>query len=188
MDGRVPGYRYDANTVPEFLTRARRRIDRASKPSFDARTTLLRRRHPLAPGLVVLLTLGFSLGGDRASPAARMPTVKPNIVWLVLDDASPNLGAYGDPKAITPNMDRLAREGALFTRAFTHAPVCAPSRSGLVTGMYPTTIGSHHMRSKLIHPPETARPPLRDEDVDLVSSRDRREAVMVSARSSPISA
>jgi hypothetical protein len=160
MEGRVPGYRYDANTVPEFLTRARRRIDRASKPSFVARTTLLRRRHP----------------------------VKPNIVWLVLDDASPNLGAYGDPKAITPNMDRLAREGALFTRAFTHAPVCAPSRSRLVTGMYPTTIGSHHMRSKLVHPPETARPPLRDEDVDLVSSRDRREAVMVSARSSPISA
>ncbi len=39
--------------------------------------------------------------------------------------------------------------------AFSHAPVCAPSRSGLVTGMYPTTIGSHHMRSRLIKPPET---------------------------------
>jgi N-sulfoglucosamine sulfohydrolase len=114
-----------------------------------------RRRCPLACGLVVLLTLGFSLGGDRAAPAARMPTAKPNIIWLVLDDASPNLGAYGDPKAITPNMDGLAREGALFSRAFTHAPVCAPSRSGLVTGMYATTIGTHHMRSKLIHPPET---------------------------------
>jgi uncharacterized sulfatase len=91
--------------------------------------------------------------GARAEsqPAQRHP----NIVWLVLDDASPTLGAYGDTQAITPNMDRLAREGARFTRAFTHAPVCAPSRSGLVTGMYPTTIGSHHMRSRLLHPPET---------------------------------
>jgi arylsulfatase A-like enzyme len=50
-------------------------------------------------------------------------------------------------------LDRLAAEGARFTRCFTHAPVCAPSRSGLITGMYPTTIGTHHMRSKLIAPP-----------------------------------
>lgn len=80
---------------------------------------------------------------------------RPNIIWLVLDDASPALGAYGDPQAITPNMDRLAREGARFTRAFTHTPVCAPSRFGLVTGIYPTTAGAHHMRSKLINPPTT---------------------------------
>ncbi|MGH8637432.1 MAG: sulfatase family protein [Burkholderiales bacterium] len=79
----------------------------------------------------------------------------PNIVWIVLDDASPTLGSYGDAQAITPNMDRLAREGARFTRAYTHTPVCAPSRSGLVTGMYPTTLGSHNMRSRLVNPPET---------------------------------
>lgn len=79
---------------------------------------------------------------------------RPNIVWIVLDDASPNLGCYGDAYARTPNMDRLAREGMRFTNAFTHAPVCAPSRSGLVTGMYPTTIGTHHMRSQLLAPPE----------------------------------
>jgi hypothetical protein len=84
---------------------------------------------------------------------------QPNIVFLVLDDASPTLGSYGDPQAITPNMDRLAREGARFTRVFTHAPVCAPSRSGLVTGMYPTTLGSHHMRSRLIQPPEDVHEP-----------------------------
>jgi len=65
----------------------------------------------------------------------------------------PELGAYGDKLAHTPNIDRLAREGALFTRAFTHAPVCAPARSGIINGQYPTTIGSHHMRSTLINPP-----------------------------------
>src|SRR5262245_4788868 len=74
---------------------------------------------------------------------------RPNIVWLMGEDMGPELGCYGDPQAITPNLDRLAREGARFTRAFTHAPVCAPSRSGLITGQYPTTIGTHHMRSKL---------------------------------------
>jgi uncharacterized sulfatase len=99
----------------------------------------------------MLLALQWLAAGQPALAAARPP----NVVFLVLDDASPTLGSYGDPQAITPNMDRLAREGARFTRAFTHAPVCAPSRSGLVTGMYPTTIGSHHMRSRLVQPPET---------------------------------
>lgn len=78
---------------------------------------------------------------------------RPNIVWIVGEDLGPELGCYGDAQAITPNLDRLAREGARFTRCFTHAPVCAPSRSGLITGQYPTTIGTHHMRSKLIAAP-----------------------------------
>lgn len=80
---------------------------------------------------------------------------KPNIVFITAEDISPDLGCYGHPDAITPNLDRLASQGARFTRAFTHAPVCAPSRSGIITGMYPTTMGSHHMRSKL-----TKTPPL----------------------------
>jgi N-sulfoglucosamine sulfohydrolase len=94
--------------------------------------------------------------------AAQSSATKPNIIWIILDDVSPNLGSYGDAQAITPNMDRLAREGLRFTNAFTHAPVCAPSRSGLLTGMYPTTMGSHHMRSKLINPPEVFTKYLRD--------------------------
>lgn len=86
-----------------------------------------------------------------ALPAAE----RPNIVWIVGEDLGPELGCYGDPQAITPNLDRFAREGARFTHCFTHAPVCAPSRAGLITGQYPTTIGTHHMRSKLIAPPPT---------------------------------
>lgn len=98
-----------------------------------------------------LLSLSFALFlGCFAHSADR-----PNIVWLVSEDMSADLGCYGDAQAITPNLDRFAAQGARFTRAFTHAPVCAPSRSGLITGQFPTTIGSHHMRSKLIEPPPT---------------------------------
>ena len=70
-------------------------------------------------------------------------------MFITCEDISPNLGCYGDPDAITPNLDKFAGQGVRFTRAFSHAPVCAPTRSGIITGMYPTTLGSHHMRSKL---------------------------------------
>ena len=96
-----------------------------------------------------------------ALPAVADTPKRPNIVWIVAEDLSPSLGCYGDPDAITPNLDRLASHGARFTRCFTHAPVCAPSRSGLVTGMYPTTMGSHHMRSTLKNPPPTFMEELR---------------------------
>jgi N-sulfoglucosamine sulfohydrolase len=94
--------------------------------------------------------------------SARAADNRPNIIWIVGEDMGPELGCYGDRNAITPNLDRLASEGARFTRAFTHAPVCAPSRSGLITGMYPTTIGSQHMRSQLLQPPRTFTSYLRD--------------------------
>ena len=86
---------------------------------------------------------------------------RPNIIWMITEDMSPNLGCYGDSNAITPNLDKLASQGARFNRCFSHAPVCAPSRSGLMTCRYPTAIGSHHMRSKLISPPVTFTEQLR---------------------------
>ena len=58
------------------------------------------------------------------------------------------LGCYGDPHAITPNCDKLAAQGVRYTHAYTVAGVCAPSRSGIITGMFPTTLGSSHMRSQ----------------------------------------
>lgn len=59
------------------------------------------------------------------------------------------LGCYGDPHAVTPHADRFAKQGVRFTRAYSVAGVCAPSRSGIITGMYPSTIGSMHMRSSV---------------------------------------
>jgi N-sulfoglucosamine sulfohydrolase len=87
---------------------------------------------------------------------------RPNIVWIVGEDMGPELGCYGDAQAITPNMDRLSKEGVRFTKAFTHCAVCAPSRSGLITGRYPISIGTQHMRSRLISPPVTFTKLLQD--------------------------
>jgi len=67
---------------------------------------------------------------------------------------SPNLGCYGDTYAITPNLDKLARRGIRYTNAFSVAGVCAPSRSCLITGVYPWTLGSQHMRSDIRLPPQ----------------------------------
>lgn len=92
---------------------------------------------------LLLLTLVHSQAATR-----------PNIIWIVGEDLGPELGCYGDSYARTPNLDKFAAQSARFTRAFTHAPVCAPARSGLITGQYPTKIGTHHMRSKLLAPPK----------------------------------
>jgi uncharacterized sulfatase len=78
---------------------------------------------------------------------ATAESSRPNILWLSTEDISAHLGCYGDPDAITPNLDALAARGVRYSRAFTVAPVCAPNRSSIITGMYPASIGTHHMRS-----------------------------------------
>ncbi len=77
---------------------------------------------------------------------------RPNILWLSCEDMSPDLGCYGDRWAHTPHIDRLAGQGRRFTNAFSVAGVCAPSRSGIITCMYPSSIGTHHMRSQGVPP------------------------------------
>lgn len=72
---------------------------------------------------------------------------RPNILWIVAEDMSPHWSCYGETTVRTPNIDSLAGEGALFKRAFVTSPVCSPSRSAMITGMYQTTIGAHHHRS-----------------------------------------
>jgi arylsulfatase A-like enzyme len=81
-----------------------------------------------------------------AQGQARAPA-RPNIVWISNEDMSPRLGAYGDLLARTPNLDRLATASIRFTNAFTTAPVCAPSRAAIITGMHQNAIGAQHMRT-----------------------------------------
>ena len=79
---------------------------------------------------------------------------RPNILWITVEDMSPNLGCYGDMYAHTPNLDRFAEESILYANAIATAPVCAPARSTIITGMYQTAIGTHHMRNEAWLPEE----------------------------------
>ncbi len=94
----------------------------------------------------------FLGGAAAAALAACGPQAPPepkrwNIVWIVADDLSPDLGCYGYTPVRTPNIDRLASEGCRYTNAYVTSPVCSPSRSAFITGMYQTSIGAHHHRS-----------------------------------------
>jgi N-sulfoglucosamine sulfohydrolase len=77
---------------------------------------------------------------------------QPNILWIVSEDNSPFFGCYGDEFASTPTFDKLATEGVLYENAFANAPVCAPARSTIITGMYPPSMGTQNMRSKYSTP------------------------------------
>ena len=72
---------------------------------------------------------------------------KPNVLWISFEDCLPHYGCYGDRIARTPAVDRLASEGRIYPNAFSTAPICAPARAAVITGMYPTSIGAHHMRT-----------------------------------------
>jgi arylsulfatase A-like enzyme len=109
-----------------------------------------RARHAASTGrlrtlaTVLLLAAVVALpAGAQAAPGVR----RPNILWISTEDLSPRIGAYGDRVARTPTLDRLAREGLRFDWAFTTAPVCAPSRAAIITGMYQNAIGAQHMRT-----------------------------------------
>ncbi len=75
------------------------------------------------------------------------PSARPNILWIVAENIDQDLGCYGQQLVATPNIDRLAEEGVRYTRVFATSPVCAPSRSAFMTGMYQTSIDAHNMRS-----------------------------------------
>ncbi len=83
-------------------------------------------------------------------PGCRQTEPKdlPNILWIVSEDNGPFLGCYGDELAVTPNLDQLATDGFLYTHAYANAPVCAPARNTIITGVYACSNGNQHMRSR----------------------------------------
>ena len=105
--------------------------------------------------LKILLLLGVLQSVTQAAE-------RPNILWFVIDDMSANFSCYGETSIQTPHVDKLASEGLRFTRAYATSPVCSTFRSALITGMYQTSIGSHHHRSgrgeHRIQLPEGVRP------------------------------
>ena len=82
-----------------------------------------------------------------APARAQAQPERPNILWITVEDLSPRLPAYGDSTVQTPHLSRLAEEGIVYENAFVVAPVCAPSRASILTGLYPTSFGAQHMRT-----------------------------------------
>ena len=106
--------------------------------------------HRIFPCMLMLAGLWNTLAAE-AQPKPE-GAKRWNILWISAEDLSPDLGCYGDRYARSPAIDWLASEGARWTKAFSVAPVCAPSRSSIITGMFPTSIGSMHMRNKCVPP------------------------------------
>jgi arylsulfatase A-like enzyme len=91
----------------------------------------------------ISLLSSFSMAGCQQ----KAPDL-PNILWITSEDNSPFLGCYGDSFATTPHLDQLAAEGFLYTHAYANAPVCAPARNTIITGVYACSGGNQHMRSQ----------------------------------------
>ncbi|MGK7395399.1 MAG: sulfatase-like hydrolase/transferase [Candidatus Cyclobacteriaceae bacterium M3_2C_046] len=99
----------------------------------------------------IIILLYFICSGSGCQPTSE-PLSQPNIIWLNCEDLSPMLGAYGDAYATTPHLDQLAKQGVLYRNAYTSAPICAPARSCMVTGLPATSLGTQHLRSELKRP------------------------------------
>ncbi len=92
----------------------------------------------------LICTAAISLAYGPAAGADR-----PNILWITCEDTGQELGCYGDPYADTPNLDRFAARATRFRHVWSNAPVCAPARTTLITGVYPPSLGAEHMRSEV---------------------------------------
>jgi arylsulfatase A-like enzyme len=99
---------------------------------------------PLAVTAVLLLA--------GPTPAAEPQPARPNLLWLTSEDHNPHMDCYGDKFATTPNVDRLAAKGVIYRTAWSCAPVCAPARTTIISGMFPPATGSEHMRSLVPFP------------------------------------
>lgn len=96
-----------------------------------------------------MMTRRMFLGAAAALPAAQAQTLKPNILWITCEDMGPHLGCFGDSFAHTPVLDGLAKDGLRYTRCWSNAPVCAPARTTIISGMYAPALGGENMRSEV---------------------------------------
>lgn len=100
---------------------------------------------PCVNNILAVLSLFVFFPGVYVN--AQNKPVQPNIVWIITEDMSLEMGCYGDKLVQTPNLDGLASQGVRYTQTFTTAPVCSASRSALLTGMYQTSIDAQNHRS-----------------------------------------
>src|SRR5687768_18456718 len=104
---------------------------------------------PLVP-VVALLAVASAAAGQTVTEGG--PAARPNILWITSEDHGPHMGCYGDAYATTPNVDALAKRGLRYRYCWSNAPVCAPARTTLITGLYAPASGGQHMRSMVSLP------------------------------------
>ncbi|MCA9129712.1 MAG: sulfatase-like hydrolase/transferase [Planctomycetales bacterium] len=103
-------------------------------------STIVRHLFSAAVGLMTLCCLEFCTAAEG---------IRPNILWITSEDNGPELGCYGDEFADTPNIDALAAKGLRYNNCWSNAPVCAPARTTIISGIFPTSLGGQHMRSQV---------------------------------------
>lgn len=99
----------------------------------------------LANSLVRWWVAGLAILVAASAQAAE----RPNILWISSEDNGPALGCYGDPDAKTPHLDALAKRAVIYRNCWSNAPVCAPARTTIISGMFCPSTGSEHMRSEV---------------------------------------
>lgn len=112
--------------------------------------------------MITRRSFASSLAAAPLARAAQAP--RPNILWITCEDTGPHLHATGDEYSVTPNLDKLCARSSTYMNAWSNAPVCAPARTTIISGMYPPSLGAEHMRSMTTLPPGTKMFPayLRD--------------------------
>lgn len=114
---------------------------------MDIKTRLKRK----TPFILLLISIGFLLMGcgEKAKKnQEQLADNRPNILWITIEDWSPDLSCYGTKGIHTPNVDKLAAEGIRYKTAFTTSPVCSTSRSAMMTGFHQNYIGANQHRTK----------------------------------------
>ncbi|MFT4568681.1 MAG: N-sulfoglucosamine sulfohydrolase [Saprospiraceae bacterium] len=98
--------------------------------------------------LIIFGILILSCQGEKKNEASDLKVdQRPNIIWLMAEDISTDLGSYGMAGVKTPHLDQMASEGMRFTNCFVTSPICSPSRSAMMTGTHQVKINAHHHRS-----------------------------------------
>ncbi len=102
--------------------------------------------------LALIATFLFATSVGTSLLGTGYAAERPNILWITSEDNGPQLGCYGDTYAETPNIDALAAKSLRYRRCWSNAPVCAPARTTIISGMYATSLGGQHMRSGVTLP------------------------------------
>ncbi len=102
--------------------------------------------HPYASSALV------SSSPSRSFSPLSAFAAQPNIFWVANEDHGPQMGCYGDTSATTPNLDQFATRALRYTHAWAVAPVCAPTRTTIISGLHGPSSGGDHMRSRVAYP------------------------------------